>query len=155
MSENTNNEDTVPAMLQPGEAVIPLEYAKKNEDAIASLVEKYKESAKVAEAEEAEEENIVAAPKPVEEKPALGFVENGVMGSTKVPAKTEKKEPVAKKKDKKDIVAVYSTRNVTWNGVGKVYIGYNIVSKEAAEKWATRDHIRVATPEEVAREYGV
>jgi hypothetical protein len=155
MSENTNNEDVVPAMLEPGEAVIPLEYAKKNEDAINSLVEKYKESVEIAEAKEAEEENIVSAPEPVEEKPALGFVENGVMGSTTAPAKSQKKETVVKKKEKKDIIAVYSTRNVTWTGVGKVYIGYNIVTKEAADKWATRDHIRIATPEEVAREYGV
>jgi hypothetical protein len=72
-----------------------------------------------------------------------------------VPKTLEKKPAVATKKTaKKDIVAVHSTRNVTWNGVGKVYIGYNIVSKEAADQWVTRDHIRLATPEEVAREYG-
>jgi uncharacterized protein (UPF0332 family) len=32
--------------------------------------------------------------------------------------------------------------------------GYNIVEKDAAEKWLTRSHIRTATPEEVAREFG-
>jgi hypothetical protein len=38
--------------------------------------------------------------------------------------------------------------------VGKVYRGYNIVEKDAAEKWLTRSHIRTATPEEVAKEFG-
>ena len=65
-----------------------------------------------------------------------------------------KKDPV--KKDKKEkTVAIHSTRNVTWNGVGKVYRGYNIVDEETAEKWLTRDHIRIATPQEVAKEYGL
>lgn len=65
-----------------------------------------------------------------------------------------KKEPV--KKDKKEkTVAIHSTRNVTWNGVGKVYRGYNIVDEETAAKWLTRDHTRIATPQEVAKEYGL
>lgn len=55
----------------------------------------------------------------------------------------------------KETVAIHSTRNVSWEGVGKVEKGYNIVKKSAAEKWLTRDHTRLATPEEVAREYGV
>jgi hypothetical protein len=38
--------------------------------------------------------------------------------------------------------------------VGKVYRGYNIVEKDAADKWLTRSHIRMATPEEVAKEFG-
>jgi hypothetical protein len=159
MSENTNNENITPATLESGEAVIPKEYVENNKDAINELVEKYKESVKdlpkPKEAKEADEESLIISPKPAEEKPALGFVENGVMGSTTVLAAAKKPAPEPKKKDKKDIVAVYSTRNVTWSGVGKVYIGYNIVSKEAAEKWSTRDHIRIATPEEVATEYGV
>ncbi len=65
-----------------------------------------------------------------------------------------KKEP-AKKDKKEKTVAIHSTRNVTWNGVGKVYRGYNIVDEETAEKWLTRDHIRIATPQEVAKEYGL
>jgi hypothetical protein len=31
--------------------------------------------------------------------------------------------------------------------------GYNIVTKEQADKWLTRDHTRLATPEEVAKEF--
>jgi hypothetical protein len=39
--------------------------------------------------------------------------------------------------------------------VGKVNRGYNIVTEEEAEQWATRNHIRIATPQEVAKEYGL
>lgn len=56
--------------------------------------------------------------------------------------------------ERKFTVAIHSTKNVVWDGVGKVEKGYNIVKKADADKWLTRDHIRLATPEEVAREYG-
>jgi len=88
-----------------------------------------------------------------EEVQALGSVAEGVIGATTAPRAPErkKKEKVA---EKKETVALYSTKNVTWSEVGKVYRGYNIVEKEAAAKWLTRSHIRTATPEEVAREFG-
>lgn len=60
-----------------------------------------------------------------------------------------------KKKTKEETVALYSTRNVLWPGIGEVTRGYNIVTGEVAEKWLTRDHIRVSTPEEIAKEFGV
>jgi hypothetical protein len=55
---------------------------------------------------------------------------------------------------KEETVAVYSSKNVSWAGIGKVVKGYNIVTKSASEKWLTRGHIRTATPQEVAREFG-
>jgi len=58
-------------------------------------------------------------------------------------------------KAEKETVALHSTRNVLWEGVGRVETGYNIVKKSVAEQWLTRSHIRLATPEEIAREYGV
>jgi len=51
-------------------------------------------------------------------------------------------------------VAVYSDRNINWNGVGQIQKGYNIVTKEASEKWLTRKAVREATPTEVAKHYG-
>lgn len=51
--------------------------------------------------------------------------------------------------------AIYSDRNMHWNGVGGITKGYNIVTKEAAQKWLTRKGIRQATPEEVASHYGL
>ena len=88
-----------------------------------------------------------------EEVQALGSVADGVIGASTAPVAPEKKrfEKVA---EIKETVAIYSTKNVTWAGVGKVYTGYNIVEKDAAAKWLTRSHIRTATPEEVAREFG-
>lgn len=50
--------------------------------------------------------------------------------------------------------AVYSTRNIFWNGLGTLKIGYNIVTGEDADKWVTHKAVRIASPEEVARHYG-
>jgi hypothetical protein len=75
---------------------------------------------------------------------------NGAIGSSSA---NNANKP--KKSDGEGKIAVFSTRNVTWPGLGSVVRGYNIVSEEAAKKWATRNHIRVATPEEVAKEFGL
>ena len=100
-------------------------------------------------------DDVIEAPAysdPAPEVPALGNV-NGAIGVTTAPK--ESKKPAKKSSaPKKDTVALYSTKNVTWPGVGKVYRGYNIVEKDAAEAWLTRSHIRVAAPEEVAKEFG-
>jgi hypothetical protein len=57
--------------------------------------------------------------------------------------------------EKYDKVALYSSRNVFWDGVGRVSKGYNIMTKDKADKWLTKDHTRIATPEEVAKEYRI
>ena len=88
-----------------------------------------------------------------EEVQALGSVANGVIGATTA-VKAAPRKKSAKPEEKKETVALYSTKNVTWSEVGKVYRGYNIVEKAAAEKWLTRSHIRIAAPEEVAKEFG-
>ena len=51
-------------------------------------------------------------------------------------------------------VAVYSERNLHWNGVGQLQKGYNIVTKEVSEKWLKHRAVREATPAEVAKHYG-
>ena len=61
-------------------------------------------------------------------------------------SKEEKREP--------EKVALYSTRNIHWNGLGAITVGYNIVSKEASEKMVTHKSVRIASPEEVASYYG-
>lgn len=86
-----------------------------------------------------------------EEVQALGNV-NGAIGVTTAPV--ERRSSLKKSVEKKETVAVRSTKNVTWAEVGKVYRGINIVDKDAAEKWLTRSHITLATPEEVAKEFG-
>lgn len=68
------------------------------------------------------------------------------------PKTVESKEK--KQEDKIDKVALYSTRNIHWNGLGDLSVGYNIVSKEASEKMITHKCVRIASPEEVASYYG-
>jgi hypothetical protein len=66
------------------------------------------------------------------------------------PVKAEKKTPEVSE----DKVAVYSEKNLHWQGVGKLTFGYNIITREVAEKWLTNKNVREATPEEVATYYG-
>jgi hypothetical protein len=97
----------------------------------------------------------IMSPEPrAPKKTKVNSLDNDVIGSSKASTSTKKKQ-IAEQPLPENKVAIFSTKNVTWSGVGKVYRGYNIVSADAAEKWATRTHIRIATPEEVAREYGV
>lgn len=53
-----------------------------------------------------------------------------------------------------DKVALYSQKNIHWNGVGALKVGYNIVKKEVADKWLTRKTVREVTPQELASYYG-
>ncbi len=84
---------------------------------------------------------------------AVGSIDNGVIGVTETPRPAKKAADASPKKSNKT-VAIYSTKNVSWGGVGKVYRGYNIVTPEQSEKWLTLSHVRLATPEEVAKEFG-
>jgi hypothetical protein len=116
----------------------------------APVVEHVEETPVVEEVQAVVEAPAYQAP---EEVQALGSVAAGVIGATTAPKSTERKKS-AKPAEKVETVALHSTKNVTWPEVGKVYRGYNIVEKDAAEKWLTRSHIRTATPEEVAKEFG-
>ena len=53
-----------------------------------------------------------------------------------------------------DKVAIHSGKNLFWNEVGSLTIGYNIVSAENSERWLQHKSVRLATPEEVAKAYG-
>lgn len=155
MSEEIKNEDVIPPTLEPEEPVTSQEQAEEIHPFVDEVL--------------AEKDNVVAEEAPVKaeaenvitnERQNLGSgddtvagitaVENGVIGTGKVAKKTK---AAAKAEVKVEKVAVHSTKNVTWSGVGKVYRGYNLVTPEQAEKWLTRSHIRVATPEEVAKEF--
>lgn len=108
--------------------------------------------------ETAQAEGVISAPEPVEsvkKVPAIAPVADGVMGSASASVTKANKKPKAVEGKEVEKVAVYSSKNVTWNGVGKVYVGFNIVTKDQADKWLTRNHTRLATPEEVAKEFGV
>jgi hypothetical protein len=112
-------EEIQPALLAPGEALIP----EDKKQAVEDLVE------------------------------GLAPLSTGAIGVGKQP-RTKKEKP-AEPKQGKEKVAIKSTKNVSWMGVGQVKVGINYVSAEEAKEWSTRNHITVLKPEDVAREYGL
>jgi hypothetical protein len=66
----------------------------------------------------------------------------------------EQVEAMKKKDQPTEKVALYSLKNLHWNGVGELEKGYNIVSKEDSEKWLVRQDVRIATPDELSKFYG-
>ena len=103
----------------------------------------------------AKDKNIIASPEPKQAAKKVTTAKtlpDDIIGSN-VPT-TASKKTTTSGQNRKVTVAIHSTKNVVWEGVGKVEKGYNIVSKAEADKWLTRSHVRLATPEEVAREYG-
>ena len=96
-------------------------------------------------------EAVVEAPAAVEPVQALGFTETGAIGSMAADG--------ASKTINNDVnlsgkVALFSTKSVRWEEVGTLNRGYNIVTEKQAEKWLTRSHVRIATPEEVEKAFG-
>ena len=79
----------------------------------------------------------------------LGTKNNGTIAAKSADRKDQPKDTPEKKEVK---VALFSTKNVNWEGVGNILRGYNIVNEDEAEKWLTRSHVRLATPKEVAEE---
>ena len=68
--------------------------------------------------------------------------------------KEERVEEASKAKSMDNKVALYSEINLHMDSLGTLTVGYNIVSKEASEKWLTHRLVRIAPPEEVASHYG-
>jgi hypothetical protein len=68
--------------------------------------------------------------------------------------KEERVEEVNKAENLTNKIALYSQRNIYMDNLGSLKVGYNIVSKEASEKWLTHRMVRIAPPEEVATYYG-
>jgi hypothetical protein len=128
-----------PAMLAPNESVIPKELADKYKKHLEDLKEK--------------ENNFIGSFEKKTSGSKKGSLES--TGESDIIATSAKAKPSAKAGHKKPTVAIYSERNVSWIGVGKVSKGYNIVTREQADRWLTRKHVREATPEEVASQFGV
>jgi hypothetical protein len=68
--------------------------------------------------------------------------------------KEERVEEADKAKTLINKVALHSQKNLHMDNLGALKVGYNIVSKEASEKWLTHRLVRVASPEELAAYYG-
>ncbi len=104
-------------------------------------------------------EDAISAPKlnkQAKPKDSIGPVTDGAIG---VAVAKDKPKRISTSKKKKSVsetaVAVYSTKNVSWPEIGKISRGYNILEKDVADKWLTRNHVRMVEPEELAREFGV
>lgn len=101
----------------------------------------------------AEENNVISSETPKKaskSSPSIATTKDSTIGSTAA----EKKDKSSKTVTTGDKVALFSEKNVSWASVGKLYRGYNFVSKSAADKWLDRSYVRLATPEEIARELG-
>jgi hypothetical protein len=96
-------------------------------------------------------EAVVEAPAAEEPVQSLGFTKTGAIGSMAAdgPAKT-----ITSEVDLSEKVAIHSTKSVRWEAVGSISKGYNSVTKAQADKWLTRSHVRIATPEEVKKAFG-
>jgi hypothetical protein len=109
-------------------------------------------SAEAKEAPETADNNIISSPatgkKSVKKVPALKPIDSGAIGSSTSDVMPKAEKSVIVKQVEK--VAIFSTKNVSWAGVGSLSKGYNFVTKAHAEKWLTRSHTREATPQEVA-----
>jgi len=97
-------------------------------------------------------EAVVEAPAAEEPVQSLGFTKTGAIGS--MAADGPKRDPKPASADLTDKVAIHSTKSVRWEEVGSISKGYNIVTKAQADKWLTRGHVRIATPEEVKKAFG-
>lgn len=96
-------------------------------------------------------EAVVEAPAVEEPVQALGFTETGAIGSM---AADGPKIVIEQSADLSEKIALHSTKSVRWEEVGSISKGYNIVTKAQADKWLTRGHVRIATPEEVKKAFG-
>lgn len=136
------------------------EIAKRQDSAAGywSTPEKIAEEAAKVEAPVAEAvveapvaEAVVEAPAAEEPVQSLGFTKTGAIGSMAADGPKKDIKPSA---DLSEKVAIHSTRSVRWEEVGSITKGYNIVTKAQADKWLTREHVRIATPEEVQKAFG-
>jgi len=162
MEENNFIEDAQPVVAEPvaepvAESVVepvveaPMPETKVEEQTTAPELSSW-EKYKIAAAEENKDAGVITTNNLAQGSntvQGMGSVANGVIGATQVERTPEK--PAA---PQKKTVAIHSTKNVSLPGVGKVYRGYNIVTPDQAEAWLKRSHIRLATPEEVAKEFG-
>jgi len=96
-------------------------------------------------------EAVVEAPAAVEPVQALGFTETGAIGSMAADGASKTINTDVNLSGK---VALFSTKSVRWEEVGTLNRGYNIVTQKQADKWLTRSHVRIATPEEVEKAFG-
>lgn len=149
MSEINNNKEDLFAFLSEDKQEVDLSFADEVSEQVVADLDQDEEVLD-------EKEEVVTLPEPKIEKTVVEAVEDNVVGtSVKTPKTTKSKSKSIEVPGRQDKVAIHSSKNVTWSSVGTVYRGFNIVTPEVADKWLERNHIRLATPEEVAKEFGL
>jgi hypothetical protein len=151
MSEETNNldieiEEVEDTAEQPAENLV---IEEPTEEVVSEEIDAQPEI-------EIPEIVIALEEKVADEVPTLEANDENIISSNKGSKKSKKVEAEVKieKAPEAPKVAIYSSRNVDWQGVGAVKRGYNLVTQEQAAKWLTRIHVRLVEPEEIAREFG-
>jgi hypothetical protein len=149
MATELSNPDTLD---ENNKVASPSDVAAKApaEDIVEIVKEEIKEEAKPVVEDVKPADPVIKADDPVKAEPSLKKVDADVIGVTT----TEEKPKEKKAEVQKDKVALFSEKNVFWEGVGRVGKGYNIVDGESAKKWLKRNFIRLATPEEIKQEFG-
>jgi hypothetical protein len=108
----------------------------------------------VLEESTSDDQTVIAAPRVTASSSNVHSKNGNVIGSHAADRALQKlivSDPVS---DQTNKVAIWSKKNMRWQDVGTLTEGYNIVFKEAADKWIGRGLAREATPEEVATYYG-
>ena len=87
--------------------------------------------------------------------PGVAPLESGAIGSTTVKNKPRPKieRPAKEEEPEVEKVAIYSPGNIHWDEVGVISTGYNFVTEKEADRWVTLAGVRLATPEEIAKEF--
>lgn len=102
-------------------------------------------------------QKVIAGPKTKRPAPRSNVhaKQTGAIGSHAADNALRKTEIQRDSKEKdSEKVAIWSDKNIRWGTLGHLSKGYNIVTKEDADKWLSRNGIRKATPQEVASYYG-
>jgi hypothetical protein len=142
-------------VIEDSAAVKPTATEKVVEDIVEETGVEVK-NVKVEEAKTEDDKNVISGPEKPKRKPASNVTNNedGVFGSKAADRPIKKIIPSDGEKKQNNKVALWSNKNIRWDGIGTLKKGYNIVNKEASEKWLTRNGIRIASAEEVATYYG-
>ena len=166
MTNETEIEDTS-VTLPEGEAETPVEVTETveeesaDEGVVDEVVAKAESIAadiktKIKGIPETDDNNVIGSSRTKSEGGKkfgkIATTSNGAIGSGSADRKLKTKAPATPQPAK---TAVHSERNVLVEGLGKINKGYNIFPKDVADKWLKRNYVRLATPEEVAEEYGV
>jgi hypothetical protein len=104
-------------------------------------------------------ENVVGSVEKILTMPTLSTPVGAAIGTSQLDPKAKTTKPVVNpivvKPNINEKVAVFSTGSKFWGEVGRLTNGYNIITKEEAEKWLTDPEVRMASPQEIKDNFPV